>query len=199
MRNFFFLICLVFSLLPAAPARAALSPLAISILPPLEFPPASFDVVGARVSLLWGEQREVYGLDFGALGNITNNDFGGIAVAGGFNYNRGSTTALGLQFAGIANVNVNKATVVGAQVAGVLNKNVAESSVVGLQFALVNDCPYTTIWGFQTGLYNSARTVNGFQIGLINTADSVHGIQIGLANFNHTGFFAFSPIINIGF
>jgi hypothetical protein len=189
------------SMIPLAPrAQAALiSPLGISIIPPVQFPPESFDVVGARVSVLWGKTREVYGLDVGALGNVTDTAFGGIAVAGGFNYNRGTATVIGLQAAGITNINVNKAHVVGVQLAGLVNNNKAESTVVGLQFSLVNASKFTTIWGLQAGLYNTARTVNGFQIGLINRTESLHGIQIGLANFNHTGLFEFAPILNIGF
>lgn len=178
---------------------AGLSPLAISIIPPVQFPPSSFDVAGARVSALWGEHRAVYGLDVGALGNITDVSFTGIAVAGGFNYNKGTATVIGLQLAGGANVNVNKARVVGVQAAGLLNQNGAESSVLGVQLALVNNCQYTTVTGVEVGLYNHAQVVNGFQIGLVNIVDSLHGLQIGLANFNHTGVFAFAPILNVGF
>jgi hypothetical protein len=177
-----------------------LSPLALSIVPPtLEAPGPSFDIVGARVSLLWGDHREVYGFDLGAIGNETIGDFGGIAVSGGFNYNRGTAEVVGLQAAGVTNINMNKAHIYGAQIAGVLNSNLAESTLVGVQLALVNNSPFTTVWGVQAGLYNKALTVNGLQIGLINVADNLHGIQIGLANFNHTGLFAFAPILNIGF
>lgn len=180
-------------------AQAALSPLAVSIIPPVEFPPPSFDVVGARLSILWGEQRAVYGIDVGGLGNISDVSFAGLAVAGGFNYNKGSSTILGLQAAGLANINVNNAHIVGLQVAAGMNSNVAESSLIGLQVALANLSQYTTIGGLQVGIYNTARAVYGLQIGLVNVVDNLHGLQIGLANFNHQGLFAFAPILNVGF
>lgn len=185
--------------LVSSTAHAALSPLALSILPPVEFPPPTFDVAGARLSILWGEQRAVYGIDLGGIGNISDVSFTGIALAGGFNYNKGSATVIGLQAAGVANININSAHIVGLQIAAGMNSNVAESSLIGVQVALANLSQFTTVGGIQLGLYNAARTVYGLQIGLINVVDNLHGLQIGLANFNHQGLFAFAPILNVGF
>jgi hypothetical protein len=179
-------------------AQAGVSPLGLSIVPPLELPPSSFTVVGARLSVIYGEHVNMYGFDVGAIGNITDQNFVGIAVAGGFNYNKGTATIIGLQAAGIANVNQNKADIFGLQVA-LVNVNEAESVIGGLEVGLVNNSSFTNIIGAQVGLYNKAHVVNGFQIGLVNDADTLHGIQIGLANFNHTGLFSFAPFLNIGF
>lgn len=179
-------------------AQAGVSPLGLSIAPPVELPPQDFTVTGVRTSLLWGDHRDVYGIDLGVIGNATDTNFVGIAVSGGFNYNKGTATVIGLQAAGITNVNVNHASIVGAQVA-LVNVNEAESTLAGVELGLVNNSAYTTIVGVQAGLYNKARVVDGFQIGLINIADSLHGIQVGLANFNHTGLFSFAPFLNIGF
>lgn len=189
------------SILIAAPcARAAFSPLGVSIFPPLQFPPDDFTITGFRLDLLMGKHRSVYGFDIGAVGNVTEQNLGGIQVAGAFNYNIGMTDAAGIQLAGITNINVNKANIVGLQVAGAVNSNQAESSIVGLQLAaLSNYSPYTKVYGMQVSLYNRARDVYGFQFGLLNVADSLHGVQIGLVNFNHTGLFAVAPILNIGF
>jgi hypothetical protein len=184
--------------LTALSANAGVTPIGIAIMPPVELPPQDFTVVGARVSVIYGENYNVYGLDLGAIGNVTDQNFVGIGVSGVFNYNKGQTTILGLQAAGIANVNVNKATIVGLQVAA-FNSNQAESSIVGLDLGLVNYAPFTHIVGVQAGLYNRAHVVTGFQIGLVNVADNLQGIQIGLANINHQGLFAFSPFLNIGF
>lgn len=183
--------------LPAA--EAAVSPLSIGIIPPVQFPPADFTVTGARVNLIYGKHRDVYGLDVGVLGNITEQTFTGIGLAGGFNYTKGNTTAILLQGAGIANVNTNKTKIYGAQVALGLNMNDAESSVVGLQLAAVNLSAHTNVYGVQAGVFNKAKSVYGLQIGLVNVATDLHGIQIGLINFNSTGIFAVSPIINVGF
>jgi hypothetical protein len=183
----------------ASQAYALVSPLGAAILAPVQFPPTSFTIVGARLSVFWGEHRDVYGLDAGAIGNMTDGSFAGIGVSGLFNYNKGTATIVGLQLAGAANVNINKTRVVGLQVAGLTNMNKAESTVAGLQFALANICPAQTTIGFQAGIYNKSHTVYGFQIGLVNVTESLHGLQIGLVNFNKTGLFAVAPILNVGF
>ncbi len=180
-------------------ALAATTPLAVTTITPVQFPPSDFNIIGARVGLL-GHHRNMYGIDVGALGNITDQDFVGIAVAGLFNLTRGSTLALGLQGAGIANINGGKTRVVGLQIAGLTNINHTESSVIGLQIApLANLSSFTKIYGVQASLINKAHTVYGFQIGLYNYAEKLHGIQIGLINVHRQGFFGISPIINIGF
>lgn len=177
---------------------AALSPVAVDIFPPIQFPPSDFDVTGVRASLLWGRQREVYGLDLALGGNITDNTFTGIAVAGLFNLTHGNTTAIGLQAAGLTNWNTQKTRVIGLQAALGLNNNVAESTVGGLEIAAVNLADFTSIYGLQVGAYNTARDVYGLQIGIINKCTNLHGIQIGLLNFHQNGLFVVSPILNVG-
>lgn len=195
------ILCALGLVLAATPhlSQAAFTPVGISILPPLQFPPADFNVVGARASLLWGRHRQVFGLDVGGLGNITELDFVGIGVAGFANWTKGSTFITGLQLAGGANVNTNKTTVVGLQAALGANYNSAESRVIGLQLAIANLSGHTSIFGIQSGIYNKAQAVYGFQIGLINVATRLHGVQIGLLNFNSNGIFSVSPIINVAF
>lgn len=181
------------------PSFAATSPLAFGVVPPVQFPPDDFNITGARFSLLWGRHRDVYGLDIGALGNITEQRFVGMGLSGGFNYTQGQTTIIGAQIAGGANVNTNKTNVYGVQFALGFNSNTATSSVTGLQLALANLSGHTHIYGIQAGVYNHAQAVYGLQIGLVNVATSLHGVQIGLINFHHKGIFAVSPILNIGF
>lgn len=193
------LIALLFNLFAPA-AHAFISPLSVSVLPPVQFPPEDFSVTGVRASVLWGKHHGVYGLDLGLVGNVTTQNFVGTAVSGIFNATTGETHIIGLQLAGITNVNTNKTRVYGAQLALGMNSNSAESLVVGLQAALIgNLSDHTNIYGAQIGLYNTAMEVYGLQIGLVNVCNSLHGVQIGLVNFNHTGIFAVSPILNIGF
>ncbi len=168
-------------------------------MPPVQFPAEDFSITGLRLSLLYGRQRDVYGFDFGVLGNTTNQTFTGAAASGLFNINRGMTTILGLQAAGAVNWSTQKTNVFGVQVALGANIVEAESSVNGLQLALVNMASHTTVRGFQVGAYNVADKVYGFQIGVVNVVNNLHGLQIGLLNFNHTGLFAVSPVINFGF
>jgi hypothetical protein len=178
--------------------KAAISPISVNIFPPVEFPPSSFSVTGLRVSVV-GEQRNMYGIDLAAIGNITELEFRGLAVSGLFNMTHGDTTAIGLQAAAITNINTQKVHVVGVQFA-LVNSNVAESSIVGLEIGpIANLSPHTSIYGIQAGIYNKADAIYGFQIGLINMANSVHGLQIGLVNFNEKGLFTVCPILNFGF
>lgn len=180
-------------------SQAALSPLSVAIVPPVQFPPSDFSVTGARLSLGYGRHRDVYGLDLGVVGNITEQRFVGVGLAGIFNITQGDTTILGLQAAGIANVNSQKTDVYGVQMALLSNWNEAESSLVGLQLSVANVSPNMNVYGVQAGIYNKARAVYGVQFGLVNVANNLHGLQIGLVNFNATGIFSVSPILNVGF
>ena len=179
-------------------AEAFNTPLSVNVIPPVQFPSSEYSVTGVRASALWGHHRDVFGLDAGLIGNITDQRFVGLAVAGLFNQTYGDTTILLLQAAIGANLNVQKTKIYGVQLA-LLNKNDAESSLVGLGFGLANVSPNMTIAGLQVGLYNKARSVYGLQVGIINQTTDLHGIQIGLLNFASNGPFPVSPILNIGF
>jgi hypothetical protein len=180
-------------------AHAATSPVSVGIAPPVQFPSSEFTITGARLSVLWGSHRDLYGLDIGGIGNITQQEFKGVALSGIFNKTEGRTTAIFTQAAGVANWNTNTTEVYGLQLAGALNMNKATSSVVGVQLALINMSEQTAIYGIQAGIYNKARVVYGFQIGLVNDTTDLHGLQIGLVNFYHNGTFVVSPILNVGF
>lgn len=194
-----FIKSILFAVLLISTAHAAVSPLGISIIDPVQFPPSDFDIMGARASVVYGKNRDVTGLDLGLIGNITTGKFSGAAVSGVFNSTKGQSTILGFQLAGLGNFNSEKISVYGIQAALVSNYNSAESSVTGLQFSLANISANTTINGFQVGLYNKARSVRGLQIGLINMTQNLSGIQIGLLNFYQEGFFKIAPILNVGF
>lgn len=181
-------------------ARAALSPVGLSIFAPIQFPGRESDVTGARFNLLWGSHRRVYGVDLSAVGGSTMH-FGGLLQAAGLvNFNRSTVTVVGLQLAGGGNVNTNATRLFGIQAAA-YNHNAGETLLVGLGLGLLaNNAPHATIVGVQAAaLYNSARTVNGVQIGLYNVAEKLRGLQIGLINVNRTGLFKVCPIINFGF
>jgi hypothetical protein len=191
-------IAFVFALLGAS-SQAAISPIGVAIIEPIQFPPRSFSIMGARVGALWGHHHKVYGVDLGGIGNRTFQEMAGVQVAGIFNANNGTTTAVGLQAAGVGNWNINKARVVGVQLAGLLNNNRAESFALGAVVAAANLTAHTKIIGIEAGVYNHAREVYGFQVGLINKTDDLHGFQIGLLNYFNKGLFAVSPILNVGF
>jgi hypothetical protein len=189
----------IFALYLPTLAQAAVTPLSVAIVPPVQFPSNEYSVTGVRASLIYGHHRDLYGLDLGLAGNITDQTFTGIGISGLFNATNGTTTILGLQLAGITNINTNKTSVYGLQAALGMNYNPASSKVVGVQLAAVNQSAFTDIYGLQVGIYNRAKVVYGFQIGVVNITDNLHGIQIGLINFHHQGLINVSPIINVGF
>jgi len=197
----FFAIAAFTSLSFTSQTQGALSPIGISLFPPVEFPFEDTAIVGLRANLLWGKHRNVSGFDVGVLMNTTTINFSGLLqVAGLINHNKGSVGILGAQIGGLANINNNKARIFGVQASAGINYNNAESTVVGIGIApIANHTPHSKIVGVQIGLYNKARSVYGFQIGLINSVENLHGLQIGLINFNKTGLFAVCPAINFGF
>jgi hypothetical protein len=181
-------------------AHAALSPLSLSILAPVQFPPEDFSVTGARLSIIWGKHRNVYGFDIGGIGNITEHTFLGVAVAGGFNLTEGETTIIALQAAGITNYNSGKLNLYGVEVAGLFNATEGEGHGVGIMIApLANWAPHSDFIGIQAGIFNKTHMMTGFQIGLVNETEILHGLQIGLVNFNKQGLFSVSPLLNFGF
>jgi len=148
--NFFAGILLLASVMCSVPATAEQSdntPLEVALFPPLQLPSTEFGVKGLRLSLV-GLNRELRGLDLGLLGNMTDVEFKGVAIAGLFNYNRGGSTVIGLQLAGIANINSGHSEVYGIQIAG-FNKA-------------------GSVYGLQLGLVNMATDLHGIQIGLVN-------------------------------
>jgi hypothetical protein len=184
-----------------ASSFAAMSPIGVSVIPPLQFPTEEVSITGVRLGVLWSNHRNVYGADLGVIGGSTSLHFGGVAQASGLlNYNKGSASVVGLQFSGGANINGTAARVFGIQAAS-FNNNRGESLLVGVGLGvLANASPHMTVVGVQAaGLYNSARTVNGLQIGLINVADVLRGLQIGLVNIHKQGLFKVCPILNFGF
>jgi len=186
------------SMLGAIPAYSFNSPISFGIAPPVQFPQSDTSVTGLRVSGLWGRHRDMYGIDLGLAGNVTDQEFVGLAVSGLFNITHGQTTAIFAQAAGLTNINTTKANIYGVQIAAVLNNNIGESAVNGLMIAAVNKADHTVIRGAQLGLYNKAQSVYGLQVGVVNVCDNLHGLQIGLANFHNKGLFVVSPILNVG-
>ena len=190
------------------PASASKSLLGLSLIPPIQVPDSDSDVTGLRVSILAGNHRRVYGVDFGLIGNITESEFKGLSISGLFNRNLGDSTVIGLQAAGVANINDAKVNVYGLQIALInVNREPADKEYSkgfavassGASHGAGSGWEHGVTYGIQLGLYNSSVEVYGFQIGLINFTRKLHGLQIGLLNFNTEGLFAVCPIFNVGF
>src|SRR5689334_13767610 len=107
-RNVIPLLGLIFIAMSALsrPAQAMISPIGVSLLPPIQFPFRGSSIVGLRLNCFIGIHESVYGLDLGVVGNVTDKGFGGVQLAGFFNRNRGGATILGAQIASLGNWNL---------------------------------------------------------------------------------------------
>jgi hypothetical protein len=197
-KSFYLIIIALFISITEISLAASMSPIGLGIFPPVQFPPSDYHVTGLRLNPAMGFHNKVYGVDFGLIGNGTKQDFTGLAVAGGYNYNAGSTTVLGLQAALGANINKGKSVITGIQAAAV-NSNEGATTLVGLQLGVANLSAHSNVYGVQAGLYNRAKEVYGVQIGVFNSCDNLHGLQIGLINHHDKGTFKYVPVLNFGF
>ena len=157
----------------AAPALAAeLTPFQIGFWGPrAQLFPAETKVMGLRLNLARGDNRDVTGLDLGLVGKAERMDAIQLNLA----------NLVGAEFTGIA--------------VGLFNQM---GSVAGLQAGLFNNAAHDMA-GFQFGLFNIADDAAGFQIGLINRTVSLRGLQIGLINLNEDGPVTFFPFLNAAF
>ncbi len=185
--------------------HALSSPVGVSAFPindsfAIGFPMPKMRVAGVRVGFI-SKNLDVYGVDVGALANITSATFGGIGVSGGVNLVGRNTMISGLQLAGLINANLGSVAIFGLQLSSLMNINVGKGHTVGAQVSLLrNSSEQSDVYGTQVALTNSAKTVYGLQIGLINVAGKLKGAQIGILNFNLSSRpFGFFPGINIGF
>lgn len=197
------LIFTIFSFIFALPSFGRGSaPGALAIIPWLQIPNKDYSV-GPRLSLGWGRHRRVHGLDFGVIGNITQERIYATQISGIFNlnertyviglqatsivnYNSRSTFVYGIQAAGIFNINKGndsgKARIHGAQTAIGINYN-REGYLVGVQAALLGNLGrMMNIYGVQFSAANMSQIVGGIQAGGYNSAQTVAGIQFGLYN-----------------
>lgn len=190
------------------------TPASFGIFPPIQYPDEEATVTGIRINAGCARHKNVYGLDFGTVCNITDQRFIGMALAGGFNRTSGDTYAIftqmalganhntgnahifGIQYALGANISGKSTRVYGAQVAVGANTGGA-AHIYGIQISAYNRAE--NIYGFQVGVMNFSKNVYGFQIGLINRTENLHGVQIGLINTHEKGWIKHMPIINIGF
>ncbi|MDY5597837.1 MAG: hypothetical protein SPG40_10145 [Kiritimatiellia bacterium] len=114
----------------------------LAIFSPGELPMPTSSIYGARLSLIYGECHEFYGLDLGVAGYARDSATG---VQLDACWNGVGTDMAGLQ-AGLANT--------------------VEGHLYGLQVGLANAA--STVYGCQIGLVNISDRLYGCQIGLAN-------------------------------
>lgn len=151
------------------------SPIGISIVQPVQFPSADWDINGIRLNILAGQHNNTAFIDLGVLANFTDGDMNGAQLAGIWNDVTGFAT--GLQIAGIVNKNASDTT--GLQIA-CFNFNNIEAETHAIQIGLFNFAGDTE--GVQIGVFNQTESMSGLQLGVFNLTNSMNGIQIGLCN-----------------
>jgi hypothetical protein len=158
--------------------------------PNLQIVDANESVSGLRINIVYGENANVSGADFGIVNSTTGN-FKGVGWGPGANLVKGS--AVGVQFSAFYSHTAGEFT--GWQSGAVSRIEGAGSR--GLQTALVS-LSEGSFSGVQTGFFNKATTLKGLQFGVFNWAENLDGgLQIGLINYAaNSDLFKVLPIVN---
>lgn len=152
------------------------APIQLAVFPPIQIVGESESVRGIRLSLLFGSNADVTGLDWSFVANHTT----------------GNEKAWQLGLVGIV-----EGDFTGWQSNGAVN--ITQGELHGLQTGVVNMTG--TARGFSWGAVNySAGNYRGLQLAIVNYARSMEGgVQIGLINIiEEGGQFPFFPIVNWG-
>lgn len=166
-------------------------PLGLALIDPLQIPSSDTSVSGFRLSLVYGRNADVMGLDLGAFVSVADGDVFGLEVSGLLN-SVGSASGT-IQIAGIANNCYEDFC--GCQVSGIANRvgGMLNGGQIGC-FNLAGD-----MGGIQIGVYNKATKASGLQIGVLNEVETMRGIQLGVINIQRNGSVPFMPILNVNF
>lgn len=170
------LACLVACLLLLGVASPAVGqdehPIQLSLLNPVQIFHEDDAIRGVRLSLLYGKNTNVSGLDVGLVSHSTR-DFRGVQF-GAVGYSEGD-------FSGWQSTAVN----------------IVEGSFVGLQDGIFSSAENGR--GVQFSGVNRAGNFRGLQIAVVNYARRLNGVQIGLVNIiREDGMFPVFPIVNWG-
>lgn len=162
-------------------ATAAASPLAaqsehpfqVALMAPIQAFPEQDNIRGLRLSLLYGKNAGMTGLDVGLV-NHTTREF------------------LGVQF-GI--VGIAEGSFKGFQDNWLVNR--VEGDFEGFQWGFVNSVDNGQ--GVQLSGVSHAQNFRGLQIGLVNYAETLDGVQVGLVNIiKRGGMFPVMVLVNWG-
>lgn len=157
--------------------NAGVTPFQFSIFNPIQLFDEKDDVYGCRITLPYGVNASVCGVDAGLYLTTTGDQFGfqsAVVVAS----REGMTT--GVTCATIANL--SKGDEWGVSLAGLFN--FATGEVTGLQAA---------------GLISHASRFNGLQMAVFNHCDDFKGVQFGLINICKHQTIPFTILLNFRF
>ena len=187
------LLCVLFSISSLAESafNSVPMPIGLGIVEEVQFPNVDSDIMGLRLSLIYGRNANVSWLDFGVLGCRADGSLFGLQLSAIFNSIGSAYGAL--QISGI--VNNCQEDYYGIQLASIANRT--EGNVSGVQLALFNMS--NDLSGTQIGVFNQAENAFGIQIGVINMANDMKGIQLGVFNVIKSSSLPCMLIINASF
>ena len=143
---------------------------------PLQVAPEESNVYGLRVTVPYGVNNSVYGLDFGLWSETTGYQYG-VQANGLVAYHE--EDADGFNLAGIVNYTEKNST--GCIIGGIYSE--VKNKMTGFQAAVA---------------IAKARQVVGVQLSLFNYCEDLKGVQLGLININNNGMIPFTIILNFG-
>jgi hypothetical protein len=183
------------------------TPVQLALLTPIQVANSETSVNGFRLNLLYGENKDVHGVDWGFV-NHTTGSFSGFEFGV---VNLVKKDAKGAQFGFFNNVDGDFKGYQGAFLAsstagsftglqtGWFNATTI-GNFTGLQGSFLCSISEGSFSGLQYSLINiTKQDFVGVQFGLFNTCDTLKGVQIGLINIVLKGSPVVSPLINIGF
>lgn len=157
-------------------------------------------VHGFRLTLPYGRNRDLVGLDLGIVprldGDLWGAQFGIVGLVDGEFAGLQNNWAFGWVGGRVRGVQSNLVNVAGS-VWGVQGGavNYATVDAVGARAAFVNVSGVRTV-GAELGLVNYAPQVEGVQIGLVNVTEHLKGVQVGLVNVASNGFLPVFVLVN---
>lgn len=171
------ILCIVITFLPAVSRADGCSPLQLSLITPIQLVPKDDSICGARVNLLYGSNRAVWGVDAGVVNNaetLKGIELGLLVNLIKSSEETPSTPSWGIQAAGLVNRDI-KVPFSGIQVAGIANEN-RDVIFTGLQAAILgNQNMNSEVDGIQVSLFNHSKKFNGIQVGLGNGVTPMEG------------------------
>ena len=153
------------------------TPFQYSIFNPIQLFDESFDVYGVRLTLAYGVNNSIYGVDAGLYCRTTGDQYGfqsALVVC-----SREGTSS-GVTCATVGNL--SKGYESGVSLAGLFN--IAEGEFTGLQAG---------------GLVSRAKKFSGLQISFFNHCDDFYGVQFGLINVCKKQSIPFTFFLNFRF
>ena len=148
------------------------APIQFSFFAPIQIFTEKHKIYGLRLSLPYGANKSLYGVDLGLVNKLES--LYGVGV-NAF-YSKHSGDMYGLNLAGAFNLSTGND--VGLSIAGFYNET---GRINGVQMAT---------------LHNQAQTVNGIQISLFNYCHKMNGVQIGLLNYCKDQPFRYTLLFN---